>query len=137
MHDTFNAICRHESKPGAAKSVALADVSEALHCSKQAGKRPSCESFWYKWEESSEARKILHIPLLSSRLQMSQRPKSRYMKSNFEFRKDPAHAKKFYKVVPQKWYDSYWAILWVCCEKQWISFQAFVYQGEKGFLLGI
>ncbi|TRZ15776.1 hypothetical protein HGM15179_011358 [Zosterops borbonicus] len=33
---------------------------------------------------------------------MSQRPKSQYMKSNFEFRKDPTHAKKFYQIVPQK-----------------------------------
>lgn len=130
MHDMCNAICRHKSKSGAAKSVAMADVSEALHYSKQTGKRPSCESFWYK--------RIFHIPFLSSRHQVSQKPKSQYMKRNFEFRKDPTHAKKFYKIVPQKWYDSYWAIHWVCCEKQWISFQAFVYRrGEKGLLIGI
>lgn len=107
----------------------LADVLEALHYSKQAGKRPSCESFWYKWEESSETRQVLHVPFLPSRLQMSQRPKSQYMKSNFEFRKDPNHAKKFYQIVPQKRYDSYWAIHWICCGKQWIRFQAFVFLG--------
>lgn len=45
VHEMFNAICRHDSKSGAAKSVALADVSEALHYSKQTGKRPTCESF--------------------------------------------------------------------------------------------
>lgn len=44
MHDMFNAICRHKSNSGAAKSVALADVSEALHYSKQ-GRDPVVSLF--------------------------------------------------------------------------------------------
>lgn len=37
--------------------------------------------------------------------------------------------RSFYKIVPPKWYDSHWAIHWICSEKQLISFQAFVLLG--------
>lgn len=35
VHEVFNTIYRHESKSDAQKCVALADVSRALHYSKQ------------------------------------------------------------------------------------------------------
>lgn len=50
-------------------------------------------------ESMKQGKSSISLFCLPSRLVMSQRPKSQYMKSNFDIRKDVTHTKKFHKIV--------------------------------------
>lgn len=66
---------------------------------------------------------------------MSQRPKSQYMKSNFELRKDPTHTKKFHKIVNVMIHIE--ASIEFALRNNESAFSLLFNKGEKGLILVI